>query len=106
VLSSGVFKERGDGDAKVMSTDWSKYSTAKTALGAKNPEANSVVSFVTEDLRYIKLRVLHAPLEDNRAHANVKDLEGAGYLEKRLKLLTCFSWQIKSKKVLAFEQQA
>src|SRR5690348_5592489 len=73
-LGSSVFREKGDGEERGISTDWSKYSTPEQDRGIKNPLKNSVVSFVTGDLRNIRLQVLHAPINENRAHTNVKGI--------------------------------
>lgn len=44
-LIPGVFKERGEGKNRGMSTDWDKYSTAQEALNrSKKPADNGVVS--------------------------------------------------------------
>jgi len=56
-----------------MSTDWSKYAhPEETRSRARDPSKNGVISMVVEQVRAIEgLAVQHAPLPENRAHANV-----------------------------------
>ena len=89
----GAFRERGEGEDRGMSTDWSKYSTPiETRNRARIPKDNGVLHFLTGDLRHFNLNVFHRPIqnnpyiEDNRAHTNVKGLT----TEVRLKLLSIF----------------
>lgn len=72
----GAFKNHGDG----MSTDWSKYSTArKTQQRRSQPEKNAVVQLSVQRVRAIpRQRVEHTPFQDNQAHTDVfgeKDTE-------------------------------
>jgi len=72
-LKPGVFREIGDG----MSTDWAKYSTPLESRNrAKKPEKNGIVSFIVGGLRNLNLTVVHAPSKENRAHTNVKGVNG------------------------------
>ena len=66
----GAFRERGEGEAKGMSTDWEKYSTAIEAWNrSKIPTENLIVEFVAGKVREEGLEVAHDPLSDNRAHS-------------------------------------
>lgn len=96
----GVFKERGDGDSKGMSTDWAKYSTAKEALSrSKVPNDNGILQAIVGEIRSVGLAVEHAPLPDNYSHTNVKGLD-ADSTELRRKLLKIFSsWAIEISKI-------
>lgn len=64
-----------------MSTNWSKYSTAKQLreAGVKSPESHGVVSLLVHELRAEKelnnLSIEHAPLPKNRSHANINGLK-------------------------------
>jgi hypothetical protein len=104
-LIPGVFKERGRGEEKGLSTDWSKYSTPEESLlRAKKPELNGIIRFIVRDVRKIPLEVIHAPIKEhleprlanNRAHTNVRGINER--IEKdpevRLKLLSLFKWQV------------
>jgi hypothetical protein len=98
-LTPGVFREQGQGIKKGMSTNWEKYSTAEMLrVVAKNPNANSVVSFICGELRELHLDVTHDPDLENRAHTNVTKLEGPNETEIRLKLLDKISWHIRSER--------
>ena len=72
-IHSGCFRQHGYGAARGMSTNWSKYSGAINCRErARDPEKNSVVSFVKGNLDKVGgLKVSHAPIPDNRAHTNV-----------------------------------
>ncbi len=104
-VNPGVFRERGEGENKGMSTDWGKYSSpADCKSRSPNPDKNGIVHFVTKDLRSLELKVVHSPIvvdtpiknkpwiTSNRAHTNV-----TGHVENvkvRLKLLDLFKWEI------------
>ena len=93
----GAFQERGEDDARGMSTDWEKYSTAEAAwLRSKFPTDNGIVEFVVGDVRAIDLEVAHAPLPDNQAHSHIKGIPHEGQLktQARLKLKRLFKWSI------------
>src|ERR1700733_5373199 len=68
-LNPGVFRDRKGG----MSTDWEKYSTAEQSRNrAIVPDDNSIIKLSVAGIRNIeKLSVIHEPLPDNRAHAEV-----------------------------------
>lgn len=64
----GAFKERGSG----MSTDWSKYSTAKESQDrAQKPELTGIARLEVEEVRRLGLGVTHTPRDWNRAHTDV-----------------------------------
>ena len=68
----GCFRQIGEGDSRSMSTDWEKYSTVQESLQrAKDPEKNSIVSFVKNDLNNKEFDVRHSPIAENRAHTDV-----------------------------------
>ncbi len=103
-LAPVVFKERGGGESKGLSTDWEKYSTAEEAQNrARNPLQNGIIKFNAGELRNceLKLNVDHAPLYeinnlgeiliDNRAHSNIK---GVDTHRERLIALDIFEWVI------------
>ena len=82
VLAPGVFRDREE----AMSTDWSKYSTARdTQMRARTPGDNSVIQFQTGHVREIPLTVRHTPdvARKNRAHS---DVIGEKATEVRVKL--------------------
>ncbi|NIR52265.1 hypothetical protein GWO43_27100 [candidate division KSB1 bacterium] len=75
----GVFRERGEEELKGMSTDWCKYSSPQECRNrARKPSDNGVVHFVTKELRYLQLKVVHAPFRNNPAHTNVKGIDVPG----------------------------
>jgi len=97
-LIPGVFKERGEGVEKGMSTDWNKYSTAEQALErSANIQDNGIVEGIIEKIRNIPLPVVHFPYDYNRAHSNILQLgEGVQLTNNRRMLLLVFSqWSIK-----------
>jgi hypothetical protein len=77
-IMPGAFRERVDEDDANdygMSTDWAEYSTAEeTRNRAQNPRQNAVVSFITGELKTLKLLVVYYPKEDNPAHTNVRGI--------------------------------
>ena len=84
----GAFRERGEGAAKGMSTDWEKYSTALEAWNrSKIPADNLIVEFVVEKVREEGLEVAHDPLPDNRAHSHIKGIPHEGQLKVRARLM-------------------
>jgi hypothetical protein len=90
-LQPSVFRNHGDG----MSTHWSKYCTAETALTfAKRSADNGVVSLRVGSVRAVPLSVEHTPSEvtSDRSHADVR---GAKTAEARLRLLDIATWQIR-----------
>lgn len=92
-IKPGAFREMGDDDAKSMSTDWAKYSTAQESKDrAKKPDNNCIVSFVKGKITDINLNVRHSPdfILKNRAHTDVKGIN----VETRLKLLDMYLWKI------------
>ena len=94
-IMPGAFRERGEGDQKGMSTDWGKYSTVAESLSrAKVAAKNNIVSFITGVVRQNSLIVEHAPIEENRAHTNIKSL--ASDEQRRLKLLNIYNWEHKN----------
>jgi hypothetical protein len=78
-LVPGLFHQRGDGDARSMSTDWGKYSTAAESQQRANP-GNGIVRINVADVRALpNLTVEHSPdcesddkAKWNRAHTDVK----------------------------------
>ena len=92
IVKPKAFQERGESDSRGMSTDWEKYSEPQASLAqAKIPEDNGIVSFTAGNLRKISLDIMHAPLENNRAHTNVR---GVDDVEKNLKVRSLFKWEI------------
>ena len=89
-LIPGVFRDHGGG----MSTDWGKYSTEHDTLArSKKPTDNGVIEMNVSQVRAIQpLTVIHKPLVDNRAHA---DVSGEKSTEVRVKLLRIARWLIK-----------
>lgn len=73
-IRPNCFRDPGDG----MSTDWSKYSTPERTRLGKGPEkapSYGVVALHVERVRQIEaLSVVHAPTDDNDAHAHVLGL--------------------------------
>ena len=98
-LIPGVFKERGEGENRGMSTDWDKYSTAEEALArSKNPLDNGIVNFIVGEVRNIKnIIVEHAPESDNRAHSHIKGIPSKKPMKTRIRrqLLDACKWEIK-----------
>lgn len=97
-LIPGVFREKGEGELKGMSTDWEAYSTMQESRSrAKDPKVNSIISLIAGNVRSLNLSVDHAPEENNRSHTNIKGIN----VEVRLKLADqkMFSWEIKTDKV-------
>jgi hypothetical protein len=89
-LQPGVFRNHNGG----MSVDWEKYSTPQeTQQRGKEPNRNSVISLVAEDIREIdQLAVKHTPKIShpaNRAHSDVTGLpdDGEDQTEIRIRLL-------------------
>lgn len=66
-IMTGAFKDTE------MSTDWSRYSTPDDSRArARHPAVNGVAALRAGDVRLIEGQsVEHAPLPENRAHANV-----------------------------------
>lgn len=101
VVSLKAFKEQGEGDAKGMSTNWSKYATAQltkeqAADNGKLPEDYGIVSFIVGELKTIKLKVKHKPLPNNQSHTNVNGLpDSMKDTEIRLNLRKIYKWKIK-----------
>ena len=100
-IMPGVFRERGTGEKKGMSCDWSKHSTPEDSRKrAQQPHKNGIIEFIVQKLRELNLTVNHAPIQnhsfmdDNRAHSNVKGVEERS-TEIRLKLLDIYTWKIK-----------
>ena len=100
----GCFREKGNGESKGMSTDWSRYSTAEQSKErAKTPSYNGIISFITGDIRGLSLTVAHDPIENhpslpnNRAHTNISGIgnERIKKTETRLKLTQKYKWEIK-----------
>jgi hypothetical protein len=89
---TSTFKEFGTSDDnKGMSTDWMKYSTpSESKARAKKPEVNGIISFIAGELRTILLKVIHYPIDSNRAHTNVKGIDQ----EKQLKLRSMYTIEI------------
>lgn len=56
-----------------ISVDWSKYSTASDSLArSRQPAMTGIIQILAGDVRRFKeLSVIHAPLDDNRAHSNI-----------------------------------
>lgn len=102
-LIPGVFKERGEGENRGMSTDWNKYSTAKEALKrSKNPDDNGIVSFIVGETRNIKdIVVEHAPEPDNQAHSHIKGIPPKKPMKTRVRrqLLDACKWEIKPENI-------
>ena len=95
-VKPGVFRERGEGKSRGMSTDWEKYTTpheSRSRAPSSRPEVNGIIQFVVGDLRELELKVSHAPLVENRAHTNVNSIDSKKE-EARLKLRDIFEWQI------------
>lgn len=65
-----AFQNRNAG----MSTDWDKYSTpGETRVRARIPQDNGVVALLVGNVRQVPNQaVVHAPLLENRAHAEVR----------------------------------
>ncbi len=95
VLVPGAFKELGEGADRGMSTDWSKYSTPiESQNRARSPKDNGIISGNVGNIKSIGLSVVHAPIELNIAHTNIKGID-ANTTEYRRKLLKVFSqWEI------------
>lgn len=93
-----AFKEKGEGEKKGMSTNWDKHSTARQLLESyPEPEKIDIVSFIAGNLIDINLKVVHAPLDNNRSHTNVKGLppidpDGD---EIRLKMFSLYTLEIR-----------
>jgi hypothetical protein len=88
-LIPGVFRDHGGS----MSTDWNKYSTSNDTLArSKKPADNGVIGMNVGEVRAVQpLEVIHKPLTDNRAHA---DVSGEKSTEVRVKLLRIVTWAI------------
>ena len=96
-VAPGSFREQGDGDARSMSTDWSKYSTPALSLSrSRVPANNLIVSFGVGQIRDTGLRVNHRPLFDpsdpknivtnNQSHSDVVGLGDSKALKKKYRL--------------------
>jgi hypothetical protein len=86
----GAIINRGTG----MSTDWSKYSTSRETKQRANrfPENNAVVSMIAGEVRQLPgQQVVHDPLEENRAHTEVR---GEKSTEVRVRFLRILQWEI------------
>ena len=91
----GAFRERGEGNNNGMSTDWQKYSTVTESLTrARVATKNNIVSFIAGKVRQDGLIVDHAPIDENRAHTNIKGIDSDE--QRRLKLLSVYNWELKS----------
>jgi len=69
-----AFRNSGEGAQAGMSTNWSKYASAEETRdqATSRPEENYVVAMRVSDVRAVAgLTVKHAPLPDDRAHADV-----------------------------------
>jgi hypothetical protein len=91
-LIPGAFRDQGAG----MSTDWGKYSTAeqtRNRAGRSKPSDNGVIKLSVAGIRGIEtLSVVHEPLTDNRAHAEVF---GEKTTRARMLLNRLVEWAIK-----------
>ena len=101
----GSFSEKGDGNEKGMSTDWSKYSTPKEALNrptTRYPEGDrtkthGIISFIVEKVREIDgIKVLHAPRSYNIAHTHICGIppQDPTKTEVRSKLARIYTFEI------------
>lgn len=102
----GAFRERGEGDQKGMSTEWSHYSDPQTCLNRQpagveivNREAtHGIVSFIVGAVRAIEnLKVVHNPLPYNQAHAHILGIPLKKPLSTKVrnKLFFIYQWEIK-----------
>ena len=73
-IHPGCFKQQGEGDERGMSMDWERYSSAQDCRNrAREPRANSIVSFVKDVIGRIDgVGVFHAPTPDNQSHTNAR----------------------------------
>jgi hypothetical protein len=93
----GAFKELGEGEAKGMSTDWSKYSTPELSRQrARNPDSNGIISFAIKAVREIPLTVRHAPLPENIAHAHIIGIPETDPPKTKIRALLAliYKWEI------------
>jgi len=94
-LIPGVFRDRGEGEKKGMSTDWSRLSTPQTTRErASNPRDNGVIGLNVGNVRSIDgLTVHHSPDKEvnNPSHTDVK---GEKTTEVRAKLWDQADWLI------------
>jgi hypothetical protein len=69
-INLGVFRNRDEG----MSTDWSRYSTARASRErARTPLDNAVIRMVAGEVRQIPgQRLQHSPIPENRSHTDVQ----------------------------------
>ena len=92
IVKPRAFQERGEGDARGMSTDWDKYSTPKKSRDrvrefGKDPANYRIGKFMVGVLRNeLLLSVTHQPFDENRAHTSVTGIDGERETELRLKL--------------------
>ncbi len=97
-LVPGVFRTKGEGEEKGMSTDWEKYSTKEESLSrCTKPENNGIVQLNAGLVRAINyLEVEHNPQNDNQSHSHVQGVPVKGKLKAKIReqLLEVFEWKI------------
>ena len=76
----GCFSEKGDGNEKGMSTDWSRHSTPEEALNrptsryldGDRTQTHGIISLIVGKVREIEgIQVIHAPRSYNIAHTHI-----------------------------------
>ncbi len=103
----GAFRERGEGEQKGMSTDWSRYATPAESINMSpdgiipiNREAtHGIISLPVGQVRAIDcLFVEHNPLAWNQAHAHILGIppKKPSSTEVRNKLTRIYRWEIKA----------
>ncbi len=87
-------------DHNGISVDWSKYSTPnESRQRAKDPSQNGIIQIgVQAILSFRSLSVVHAPIQENRAHANILGMHNCSKVDQtdiRKRLARIAQWALK-----------